>query len=393
MKHRRNQRKQRSQRRQAVTLALIVITVALISSASTWVYMTYSTPASTAGRLVGQQTASYANFDPTAIYTNSSDGVVTVDGVQTSTDITGPITSSILGSGFILNVNDTYYVVTNFHVVDGTSSLAVTFRDGNGYAARVVGSDAYSDLAVLSVPGASRTEDHALSLGNSGALVIGEPVLAIGNPYGLTGSVTVGIVSQLGRSIQESAAGNFSIADMIQFSAPINPGNSGGALLNRDGKVIGVTTAMVTSSQGLGFAIPSDTIRRELPYLIRTGSYNLHPYLGIAGVDMNYQLAQYVQTNVTYGVLIQHVVQGGPAAKAGLRGGTQPATILGEQFLLGGDIIVSINGKKIANNDGLATYLEENEAAGQSIQLGILRAGRLISLTLVLAQRPAPPSA
>lgn len=396
MKQRRSQRsieKERVQTRRTVTLALIVIAVALVSSASTWALLTYSSPGlNGSGIGVGQQGVLYPGFDPTVIYSKSSDGVVTVEGVQTSTDISGPITSSILGSGWVLNVNGTYYVVTNFHVVDGTSSLTVTFHDGNGFAARVVGSDAYSDLAVLTVPSAGVTEYHPLGLGDSGTIMIGEPVLAIGNPYGLTGSVTVGIVSQLGRTIQESAAGNFSIAGMIQFSAPINPGNSGGPLLNKEGRVIGITTATLTSSEGLGFAIPSDTIGRELPYLIKTGSYSLHPYMGIAAVDMNYQLAQSIKTNFTYGVLIQQVIQGSPAAKAGLRAGTRPTTVLGEQFLLGGDIIVSVNGKKIANNDALATYLEENEAAGQSIQLGILRSGRLINLTLTLAQRPAPPS-
>jgi S1-C subfamily serine protease len=194
--------------------------------------------------------------------------VVLVEGTQITTDTNGPVTSSILGSGFVVTVNGTNYVITNFHMVVATSGLTVTFYDGNGYAARVLGTDAYSDLAVLTVARASQAEYHPLSLGPSGLAVVGEPVLAIGNPYGLTGSVTVGVISQPGRTIQESAAGNFSIADIIQFSAPINPGNSGGPLPDRDGRVIGITTASVASSQGLGFAIPSGTIIRELPYLI-----------------------------------------------------------------------------------------------------------------------------
>jgi S1-C subfamily serine protease len=371
---------------------LLVIAVALVSSTSTWLYFTYSTGTLTPKQVSNNQTTpSIAALNAGAVYANSSQGVVVVEGVQTTTSAFGQDTSEILGSGFVVNENGSEYVITNFHVVDGTSNLTVTFYDGNGYAARVVGDDPYSDLAVLSVPSAAQSEFHILSLAPSRYVVVGEPVLAIGNPYGLAGSATVGIISQLGRTIQESAAGNFSIAGMIQFSAPINPGNSGGPLLNRDGGVIGVTTAVVSYSQGVGFAIPSDTISKELPYLIKTGGYNLHPYMGIVGADMNYQLAQALGVNVTYGVLVQQVASGSPAALAGLRGGTEAVTIQGQQYVLGGDLIVSVNGKKILNNDGLATYLEENEAAGQKIQLGIVRMGATLYIPLILGTRPAPP--
>jgi S1-C subfamily serine protease len=286
---------------------------------------------------------------------------------------------------------DSLYIVTNFHVVNGVQNLTVTFADGDAYPAKVVGTDPYSDLAVVTV-NAPAKEFVPLQVISSANVEVGQPVAAIGNPYGLSGSMTFGIVSQLGRTIQEATAGNFSISGVIQFSAPINPGNSGGPLLNANGQVIGITTAMVNGSQGVGFAIPSSTILLELPSLISTGSYNMHAYLGISGVDMDYQLAQASHTNVTYGVLIEDVVSGGPAAAAGLRAGSTTITIAGEQYLVGGDVIISINGTKIVNQDALATYLQENALAGQRVQIGIIREGSLMTVVLTLGERPAPPS-
>jgi len=232
-----------------------------------------------------------------------------------------------------------------------------------------------------------------LTIISSSAVQVGQPVVAIGNPYGLSGSMTFGIVSQLGRTIQEATTGQFSISGVIQFSAPINPGNSGGPLLNANGMVLGITTATVNGSQGVGFAIPSSTILKELPSLISTGQYTMHSYLGISGVDMSYQLAQASGTSVTYGVLIESVVSGGPAATAGLKVGAKTVTISGQQYLVGGDIITSINGTKIVNQDALATYLAQNTVSGQTIQLGIIRAGAPMTVTLTLGQRPPPPNA
>ena len=374
-------------------MIVVVIVVATASSTLTWLYLSSSAATSSASRLnTTMQSSQSSGLDATSVYASSRQGVVLVEGMQSTSTLYGPDVSAILGSGFIINRNGSDYVITNFHVVDSTTELTVTFNDGNAYAARVVGDDPYSDFAVLSVSGSLQSEFHPLEFATSRSLMVGEPVMAIGNPYGLTSSVTIGIISQLGRTIQETAAGNFSIAGMIQFSAPINPGNSGGPLLNPEGKVIGITTAIVSYSQGVGFAIPSDTITRELPYLIRSGSYDLHPYLGIQGADMNYQLAQAQGTNVTYGVLVQRVIQGGPAAGAGIRGGSQTVTIQGQEYLVGGDIMVSINGKRVSNNDDLATYLEENETAGTKVELGLLRSGTLTNVSLVLGARPPPPS-
>ena len=326
-------------------------------------------------------------LDSVGIYKAVSAGVVTVQGTESS----GGVNSSILGSGFVVNFSRTFYIVTNFHVVRGVTGVTVTFQDGDAYPATVVGSDGYSDLAVLKLT-APASEFHPLQVVSSSQLVVGQPVAAIGNPFGLSGSMTIGIVSQLGRTVSESLAGNFAIANVIQFSAQINPGNSGGPLLNAVGAVVGITTATVVSSQGVGFAIPSDTILRELPFLVATGSYNLHPLMGISTVDMNYQLAQLQNTNFTYGVLIENVTSGGPGDKAGLRGGTQTANVGGSSLLIGGDIIVSVNGTKIVNTDALSSYLAEYAVAGQTIVLHVVRGGQLMTVNLVLGTRPPAPS-
>jgi S1-C subfamily serine protease len=213
--------------------------------------------------------------------------------------------------------------------------------------------------------------------------------MAIGNPYGLSGSVTFGIVSQVGRTIQyQSSTGTFTVAGAIQFSAPINPGNSGGPLLDAAGMVVGITSAGVSGSQGVGFAIPSDTIIRELPFLISTGKYEKHSYFGVQGVDMNYQLSQVMGTSVTYGVVIEKTVPGGPADKAGLKGGQRIVTIGEDQYRVGGDIIVSLNGARIVNYDSFSTYLETYTVPGQSVQVGIIRSGNYLVLQVSVGTRP-----
>jgi S1-C subfamily serine protease len=343
----------------------------------------------------GQGNTSLNEINPSSIYIADNASVVTIQGdatVAVST-IFGQENESetILGSGIVTTYLNSTYIVTNFHVVNGVANMTVTFANGDAYPAKVVGTDPYSDLAVVTVKAPAK-EFVPLQIISSVNVEVGQPVVAIGNPYGLSGSMTFGIVSQLGRTIQEATAGNFSISGVIQFSAPINPGNSGGPLLNANGQVIGITTATVNGSQGVGFAIPSSTILLELPSLISTGAYDMHSYLGISGVDMNYQLAQASHTNVTYGVLIEAVVSGGPAAEAGLKAGTTTIVIAGGQYLVGGDIIVSINGTKIVGQDALATYLQLDTLAGQKAQLGIIRGGALITVTVTLGVRPPPPA-
>jgi S1-C subfamily serine protease len=276
-------------------------------------------------------------------------------------------------------------------VVNTGVNITVTFQDGNTYTATVLGSDPYSDLAVLSTT-APQSELFPLTIVSSSSLQVGDEVIAIGTPYGLTGSMTTGIVSALGRTITEDTTGGYSIADIIQTSTAINPGNSGGPLLNDQGQVIGITTAIVSNSQGLGFAIPSDTILREVQDLATTGTYTQHPYMGIETVDMTYDITQQMGVSVTYGVLIEAVKSSSPAANAGLKAGTTEATIDGNNLYIGGDIIIAINGSRIRNGDDLSTYLEEYTQPGQTISLTIVRNNQDMNISLVLGARPAPTS-
>jgi len=329
-----------------------------------------------------------------AIYSAASGSVVTIQGYELISQQTffGPVNSieSIQGSGFVVSYGGSDYVVTNYHVVDGVTNITATFSDGNSYPASVKGYDSNRDLAVISVKAPASEFRPLVLLSSPLAVAVGEPVYAIGSPFGLQGSMTVGIVSQVGRTITESTASEVSIPDVIQFSAAINPGNSGGPLLDSDGDVIGITTAAVSNSEGLGFAIPASTIARELPDLVTTGTYPLHPYLGIeASADMTYQLAQAIGTNVTYGVLVESVVAGSPAANAGLLGGTRTASVEGQAYQLGGDIIVSVNGTKVVDADALTSYLEEHALAGETIQLGIVRSGAVMTISVKLGSLPS----
>jgi S1-C subfamily serine protease len=335
-------------------------------------------------------TSNISAASPSAVYSDYARSVVTIQGYELLTQNTffGQVNSieSIQGSGFVVSYHNSSYVATNNHVVSGASNITVTFSDGNSYPASVKGTDQYRDLAVLAVS-APPSEFHPLQLlATSAGVTVGETVYAIGSPFGLAGSMTAGIVSQTGRTITESTSTQTTIPDVIQFSAAINPGNSGGPLLDSNGEVVGITTAAVTSSEGLGFAIPAGTLDRELPSLVTTGTYNLHPDLGIgSSADVTYQLARAAGSNVTYGVLVEQVSSGGAADRAGIRGGTRTVEVEGQNYLIGGDIIVSVDGVKVVNTDALASYLEENSIAGDTVQLGIIRAGANMTVNVVLA--------
>jgi S1-C subfamily serine protease len=281
----------------------------------------------------------------------------------------------VQGSGFVYNFGGRNVVLTNYHVVQDTTGLSVTFSNGHGYAATVLGTDPYSDLAVVSVSSdAPASEFKPLTIVSSSTLGVGEPVIAIGNPYGLVGSLTTGVVSATGRTITEDTAGGYAIANIIQTSTPINPGNSGGPLLNAVGNVIGITTAIVSDSQGLGFAIPSDTILREVSALISLGSYHGHSYLGVTGTDMDYTTAKDSGASVTYGWQISTVKSGGPS----------------DGKLQVGDIIIAMNNQTIKSNDDLASYLEQNTLPGDNLTLTVVRGNDQIPITITLGTRPAP---
>ena len=328
------------------------------------------------------------NISLTQFYMNFRDSVVMIDGFVVQQSFFRQQIVEVQGSGFVYNLTGRMVVVTNFHVIDGASDITVAFRNGDAYPTTVLGSDPYSDLAILSAS-APTSEFKPLQIVSSSTLNVGDLVIAIGNPFGLTGSMTTGIVSQLGRTITESTTGGFSIADIIQISAPINPGNSGGPLLNDKGQVVGVTTAVVSGSQGVGFAIPSNAILREIRPLVNTGTYTQHPWLGIGLRDMTYQIAKKMNLNVTYGALVTQTTSGGPAAKAGIKPGTQQVSIEGSTVTIGGDVIIALNGAPIVNTDGLSTYLEENTLPNQTINVTIVRNSATMTVPVVLGTRPS----
>jgi len=323
--------------------------------------------------LRGFQNSTYQNI---TILQNGTSLTDIYRGVQNSVVLVQGDTSNgtVQGSGFVYSFEGTMVVLTNYHVVQSTTGLSVTFSDGHGYSVKILGTDPYSDLAVLSVNDAPASEFKPVTIVSSSTLNVGELAIAIGNPYGLVGSLTTGTVSALGRTITEDIAGGYAIANIIQTSTPINPGNSGGPLLNAVGDVVGITAAIVSDSQGLGFAIPSDTILREITALVTTGSYHGHSYLGVTGQDMDYTTAQQTGSPVTYGWRIATVVSGGPS----------------DSKLKVGDIIVDLNNQTIRNNDDLASYLEEHTLPGDSLVLNVFRGSTQTQVTVVLWERPAP---
>jgi S1-C subfamily serine protease len=332
------------------------------------------------------------NASLSLLYEQVKESVVVIQGIIVQYDIFGrPYYTQVQGSGFIYNFTSQMVIITNYHVVNSAINITVTFTNGNGYAATALGSDPYADLAVLSTD-APQSEYKPLEITSSSTLEVGDPVIAVGTPYGLAGSMTTGIVSALGRTITEDLTGGYAIANVIQTTTPLNPGNSGGPLLNYLGQVIGITTAIVSDSEGLGFAIPSNTILREIKSLVTDGSYNQHPWLGAAGTDMTYAIAEAMNTNVTYGWLITQITTGGPIDNAGLQSGTQQALIAGEYVTIGGDIITALDQTRITNFDDLSTYLEEHTMPQQTINVTIVRNNQTITMTMKLTSRPATTS-
>jgi serine protease Do len=310
-----------------------------------------------------------------------------------------------IGSGFVFDSQG--HIITNNHVIYGGSNVTVTFSNGTIYTAEVVGADMFSDIAVLKV--VAKEEETAqgvskefipLPLGNSSMLAIGDEVAAIGNPFGLTGSMTTGVVSGLGRLIPIQTtnitttpeARAFSIPNIIQTDAAINPGNSGGPLLNMNGEVVGLNTAVLSSGQffsGIGFSIPSDTLRIIVPALIANGTY-LHPWVGVAGTDITPEIALALGLDEARGFLVTDITPGSPADKSGIRGGDMPITnITGfEELRLGGDIIMNVDDQRVNKTDDLLSYIETNKQVGDTVTMTILRDGKLIGIDLVLGSRP-----
>ncbi|MCB8985800.1 MAG: trypsin-like peptidase domain-containing protein [Ardenticatenaceae bacterium] len=297
------------------------------------------------------------------------------------------------GSGFVYSKDG--YIVTNNHVVGDADSITVVFADGTEADATLVGTDPDSDLAVIKVD-VPADQLTTVALGDSESLKVGQFVIAIGNPFGLDGSMTSGIVSGLGRTLPAEArtiSGNqFSIPDIIQTDAAINPGNSGGPLLNLDGDVIGVNTAIATdvgTFSGVGYAVPSETVQQVVPQLIADGQVE-HPWIGISGREMNRTLAEAMNLDSNQrGVLVVEVVPDGPSAKAGLQGSNSEVTIDGFPVAIGGDIIVGIDGQPVVEFDNLLSHIVQKTAVGDTITLTVLRNGEQMEIPVTLEARPA----
>lgn len=292
-----------------------------------------------------------------------------------------------LGSGFVYDQNGN--IITNNHVVEGVNRIDVTFPDGTIYRAAVVGTDPYADLAVVRVD-APTDKLFPLSLADSSNLRVGDPVAAIGNPFGLSGSMTTGIISQLGRLLPLSDSAGFSIPDVIQTDAAINPGNSGGPLLNLRAEVVGVNSAIRSSTgefSGIGFAIPSNTVKRIVPALVNDGVFK-HPWLGVSGIDVTPEIADALGLKEARGFLVADIVADSPAAKYGIKSGDRQTTLDGRQIRLGGDVIVSIDDVKVRKIDDILVYLEREKSAGEEVQLTIIRDGETMELSVILGERP-----
>ena len=315
------------------------------------------------------------------IFESAEAGVVRVN-VQRSEDVERP---TGVGSGFVFDKKG--HIITNAHVVDNANKVVVTFLDGREYKAEVIGMDQFTDVAVIKV-----NTDSALlqpiSLGDSSNLRVGEPIAAIGNPFGLSGSMTSGIVSQLGRLLPSGAG--YSIPDVIQTDAAINPGNSGGPLLNMRGEIVGINTAIQSATgefTGVGFAVPSQTVAKIVPVLIQEGEYR-HPWIGISGRDIDPDLAQVLKLNDAVGFLVIMVVPDSPAEKAGLIGSEETVEFGDIEYTIGGDIILSVDGIEVRKISDILIHLQRAKSVGDEMVLEILRDNRTTDVTIVLGERP-----
>lgn len=301
-----------------------------------------------------------------------------------------------LGSGWVWDNKG--HIVTNNHVVNGATSITVTFADGTSYDATLVGTDPNADLAVIKV-NAPANELVPAHLADSTQVQVGELAIAIGNPFGLQNTMTLGIISALSRTLpvgldsQTAQPGPaYNIPDIIQTDASINPGNSGGVLVDIQGQVIGIPSAIESqsnSSSGVGFVIPSEIVSLVVPVLIQKGSY-AHPYLGVSGTNLNLAInhAMGLPDN-QLGALIIDVTPSGPAGIAGLQGGSQTVTIDGNDMPIGGDVITAINGQPLNSFDALGAYLFLHTKPGEKVTLTILRQGKTLSVPVTIGTLPA----
>ena len=315
------------------------------------------------------------------IFEKAEPGVVRVNTQRNQTEVeTGGV-----GSGFVFDKKG--HIITNAHVIENSTKTIVTFLDGRSYNAQIIGVDEYTDIGVIKVD-ADLKLLHPLSLGNSSNLQVGEPITAIGNPFGLSGSMTSGIVSQMGRLLPSGSG--YSIPDVIQTDAAINPGNSGGPLLNMKGDIVGINTAIRSSTgefTGVGFAIPSQTVEKIVPILISEGEYK-HPWIGISGRDIDPDMANVLGLKDALGFLIITVVEDSPASDAGLIGSNKTIEVEGKNYPIGGDVIVSVDGIDVRKIDDILIHLQRVKTVGDEMDLEILRGNGTTNVTIILQERP-----
>jgi len=334
------------------------------------------------------------NLSLTAIFKQVENSVVQVTSKVSSPNIQiiingNPLESQStrLGSGFVFDKQG--HIITNYHVVGNAKTVDVTFVDGNSYNANVVGSDPFSDIAVIQITDDLSAENLVpLVIANSSSLEIGQQIVAIGNPFGLSDTMTTGIISQMGRLLPNPGM-NFSTPNTIQTDAAINPGNSGGPLLNMQGQVVGINTAISSATgefSGIGFAVPSNAIIREAEGLIKNGCYS-HPWLGIAGGVITPDIAQSAGLPRNYkGVVVASVQSGSPAERAGLKGVTQNDVSNTQQI---GDLITGIDGHPLRSMDDLINYVDLHKSVGDDVMLTVKRHDQIMNLNLMLQSRPS----
>jgi S1-C subfamily serine protease len=345
--------------------------------------------------VVAQQSSS---LSPQSPYLNTIFKQVENSVVQVTSKI--PVNNTInsqtqnataLGSGFVYDKQG--HVITNAHVVGGSKTVDVTFVDENRYTAKVIGTDDDSDIAVIQITDNNTTKSlKPLTIGNSSKMEVGDPVIAVGNPFGLSDTMTTGIVSQIGRLLPSGFGFGFSIPDAIQTDAPINPGNSGGPLLNMQEQVIGINTAGISDSEqggstGVGFAISSTMITRVAPALIEKGYY-AHPYVGLTSATLTTDLATTINASLPInfkGVYVDQIKKNSPADKAGIHGSTI------DQYSIkhGGDIITAVDGQTITKSEDLISYIDDHKSVGDSVVFTIYRNGHILNLKTTLAARPS----
>jgi len=333
------------------------------------------------------------------IYRRVSPSVVFIRVVQSADTVTVPrqripgfpeqppfAPQAASGSGFVLDKEG--HIVTNNHVVDGADKIEVKFIDGTMTRARIVGTDPDSDLAVVKVD-VDPSLLQPVELGDSSMLVVGQQVFAIGNPFGQLWTLTSGIISAVGRTIQ-SGMSNYSIPEVIQTDAAINPGNSGGPLLDSRGRVIGVNTQIISdsrSSSGVGFAVPVNIVKRVVPSLIKDGRYT-YAWLGITGTSLSLDIVEAMNLPANQrGALVTDVIRGSPADKAGIQGSQRSVTIDGAQVKVGGDVIIAIDNQPVTGMDSVIDYLL-NKRPGDKVTLTVLRDGKQKEITVTLGERP-----